>query len=111
MTLEAYARQREAQGKPPELTQDQSKTAPQGNYSQLAKAQKIIAEHELSHEIAEGCRLQMLQCIERKENPYKIILLAAEAIGRLDFMGDAFYLQMQSKLIEAHGRDVSEDNA
>jgi hypothetical protein len=114
MTLEEYARQqaqqRAAAPAAPELHPERG-TAPAAPpaYNQLAAAQKIIAEHKQSHEIAEGCRLQILQSLEQRENPYKLLLLAAEAIGRLDFMGDTFFLQVQQKLIDVYGRDVSED--
>lgn len=114
MTLEEYARQqaqqRAAEPAATELHPERGTAPPAAAYSQLAAAQKIIAEHKLSHEIAEGCRLQILQSLEQRENPYKLLLLAAEAIGRLDFMGDNFFLQVQGKLIEVYGRDVSEDN-
>lgn len=84
--------------------------APNPNSNPIAAAQKVIAEYKLSHEIAEGCRLQILQDIERKENPYKLLLAAAEAISRLDYAGDTFFLQVRNKLIEVHGHDPSEDN-
>lgn len=60
--------------------------------------------------ISEGCRRQILQDIKAKQNPYKMLLTAAEAISRLDNDGDTFYLQVRDKLIEVYGRDVSEDN-
>lgn len=111
MTLEEYARQQAQQrAAAPGLHPEQG-TAPAAPpaYSQLAAAQRLIAEHKQSHEIAEGCRLQILQSLEQRENPYKLLLLAAEAIGRLDYAGDTFFLQVQQKLIDVYGRDVSED--
>ena len=54
----------------------------------------------ISHEIAEGCRLQILQDIEHRENPYKLLLLAAEAISRLDYKGDTFFLQVRKTIME-----------
>lgn len=114
MTLEEYARQqaqqRAAAPAAPGLHPERG-TAPAAPpaYSQLAAAQRLIAEHKQSHEIAEGCRLQILQSLEQRENPYKLLLLAAEAIGRLDYAGDTFFLQVQQKLIDVYGRDVSED--
>lgn len=60
--------------------------------------------------ISEGCRRQILQDIKAKQNPYRMLLTAAEAISRLDNDGDTFYLQVRDKLIEVYGRDVSEDN-
>ena len=83
--------------------------APPPDRNPIAAAQKIIAAHKLSHEIAEGCRLQILKDIENKENPYRMLLCAAEAISRLDYAGDTFFLQVQSKLIEVYGKDPSED--
>lgn len=113
MNLRDYAQkqrqERAGEGfKTPEPHPEQRRTAPTDT-APIAAAQKIIAEHKLSHEIAEGCRLQILQDIERKENPYKLLLLAAEAIGRLDFKGDSFFLQVQQKIIEVYGRDISQD--
>ena len=113
MRLRDYAQQQQQERagedfKTPESPPEQRRTAPTDT-APIAAAQKIIAEHKLSHEIAEGCRLQILQDIERKENPYKLLLLAAEAIGRLDFKGDSFFLQVQQKIIEVYGRDISQD--
>ena len=75
----------------------------------IAAAQWIINEYKTNREIAEGCRLQILQDIEKKENPYKILLYAAEVISRLEFKGDTFFLQVKNKLIEVHGHDISND--
>lgn len=113
MRLRDYAQQQQQERagedfKTPEPHPEQRRTAPTDT-APIAAAQKIIAEYKLSHEIAEGCRLQILQDIERKENPYKLLLLAAEAIGRLDFKGDSFFLQVQQKIIEVYGRDISQD--
>lgn len=113
MRLRDYAQQQQQERagedfKTPEPHPEQRRTAPTDT-APIAAAQKIIAEHKLSHEIAEGCRLQILQDIERKENPYKLLLLAAEAIGRLDFKGDSFFLQVHQKIIEVYGRDISQD--
>lgn len=113
MRLRDYAQQQQQERagedfKAPEPHPEQQRTAPTDT-APIAAAQKIIAEYKLSHEIAEGCRLQILQDIERKENPYKLLLLAAEAIGRLDFKGDTFFLQVQQKIIEVYGRDISQD--
>ena len=94
----------------PEPPPEPQRTAPTGN-NPIARAQKIIAEYKLSHEIAEGCRLQILKDIENKENPYRILLCAAEAIGRLDFRGDDFFLQVQAKLKEVYGADPSEEQS
>lgn len=111
MTLEEYAKQQrqetvrqdfkrpEPEAKPPAPTD----TAP------IAATQRIIREYKLNKQIAEGCRLQILQDIQEKQNPYRMLLTAAEAIGRLDFGGDGFFLQVQQKLIEVYGRDISQD--
>lgn len=106
MNLRDYARQQRAE----QDFKPQEGAAPTPDSNPIATAQKIIAEYKLSHEIAEGCRLQILQDIERKENPFMLLLVAAEAIGRLDFMGDDFFLQVKNKLIEVYGHDPSEDN-
>lgn len=75
----------------------------------IEAAIQIIENDRINHEISEGCRLQILQDLERKENPYKLLLFAAEAIGRLSNCGDSYYLQVKNKLIEVYGHDVSED--
>lgn len=105
MNLRDYAQQQrqERAGSP-------QGAAPTMDSNPIATAQKIISEYKLSHEIAEGCRLQILQDLERKENPYKLLLLAAEAISRLDYKGDTFFLQVKNKIIEVYGRDISEDS-
>lgn len=54
--------------------------------------------------------MQILQSLEQHENPYKLLLIAVEAIGRLDFAGDTFFLQVQQKIIDVYGRDISEDS-
>ena len=108
MNLRDYA-QRQRQERAGQDFKPQEGAAPTPDGNPIATAQKIIAEYKLSHEIAEGCRLQILQDLERKENPYKLLLLAAEAIGRLDFKGDSFFLQVQQKIIEVYGRDISQD--
>lgn len=98
MTLEELAR----------TTPQQPEPAP---IQQRPELQGLIkpAPNELKHKIAEGCRLQILQDIQDKQNPYRMLLTAAEAISRLDDAGDTFYLQVQQKLIEVFGRDVSAD--
>ena len=62
---------------------------------------KKPAPQDLKHKIAEGCRLQILQDIKDKQNPYRMLLTAAEAISRLDDAGDTFYLQVRDKLKQA----------
>lgn len=114
MNLREFAQQQQQERagedfKTPEPPQEQRRTAPTDT-APIATAQKIIAEYKLSHEIAEGCRLQILQDIEHGENPYNLLLLAAEAISRLDYKGDTFFLQVKNKLIEVYGHDPSEDN-
>ena len=108
MKLREYAQQQQ-QERAGQDFKPQEGAAPTPDSNPIATAQKIIAEHKLSHEIAEGCRLQILQDIERKENPYKLLLIAAEAISRLDYNGDTFFFQVKNKLIEVYGADPSED--
>lgn len=117
MNLREFAQQQRQQQqeragqdfKTPEPHPERRRTAPPSS-DPIATAQKIIAEYKLSHEIAEGCRLQILQDIERKANPYNLLLFAAEAISRLDNEGDTFFLQVKNKLIEVYGHDPSKDN-
>lgn len=113
MNLREFAQQQKQERagedfKHPEPPPEPQRTAPTDT-APIAAAQRIISEYKLSHEIAEGCRLQILHDLEQKENPYKLLLLAAEAIGRLDFKGDTFFLQVQQKIIEVYGRDISQD--
>ena len=108
MNLREYAkqhpqRQRSEQGL--NITEPQ----PEQQNNPIAAAQWIINEYKTNREIAEGCRLQILQDIEQKENPYKILLYAAEVISRLEFKGDTFFLQVKNKLIEVHGHDISNE--
>lgn len=88
-----------------------AKTTPQEQPAPMQQRPKLIkpAPQELKHKIAEGCRLQILQDIKDKQNPYRMLLTAAEAISRLDDAGDTFFLQVQKQLIEVYGRDVSAD--
>ena len=107
MNLREYAKQQE-QGRSEQglnITEPQ----PEQQNNPIAAAQWIINEYKTNREIAEGCRLQILQDIEAKENPYKILLYAAEVISRLEFKGDTFFLQVKNKLIEVHGHDISND--
>lgn len=97
MTLEELAR-----------TTPQEQPAPMQQRPELQGLKKP-APQELKHKIAEGCRLQILQDIKDKQNPYRMLLTAAEAISRLDDAGDTFFLQVRDKLIEVYGRDVSAD--
>lgn len=89
--------------------------SPQGHILQaeyekiVAAAKKIIEEDRINHEIEKGCRLQILQDIEKKANPYWLLLVAAEAIGRLSRCGDDYFLEVKNKLIEVYGHDISED--
>jgi hypothetical protein len=107
MNLRDYAQQQRQERAGQDFTPEGAAPTPGSN--PIAAAQKILAEYKLSHEIAEGCRLQILQDIERKQNPFKLLLLAAEAISRLDNAGDTFFLQVQNKLLEVYGFDPSED--
>lgn len=100
MTLEELARTQSGQPEP----------APMQQRPELQGLKKP-APQELKHKIAEGCRLQILQDIKDRQNPYRMLLTAAEAISRLDDAGDTFFLQVRDKLIEVYGRDISEDGA
>lgn len=46
-----------------------------------------------------------MQDIENHESPYRMLLAAIEALGRLSDKGDTLFLQVQRKLIEAYGTD------
>lgn len=107
MNLRDYAKQQGQERSEPGLTIPEPQPEQQNN--PIAAAQWIINEYKTNREIAEGCRLQILQDIEAKENPYKILLYAAEVISRLEFKGDTFFLQVKNKLIEVHGHDISND--
>lgn len=110
MNLRDYALYQKQENPEQDLTNTlQNKATPAPDNNPLAAAQAIINSHNLNHEISKGCRLQILRDLERKENPYKILLYAAEAIGRLDNQGDTFFSEVQNKIIEVWGRDISED--
>lgn len=113
MNLREYAtHQRQENTEPPTIPIPNSgiTPAPAPENNPIAAAQAIINHHNLNHEISKGCRLQILNDLERKENPYKLLLYAAEAIGRLDNQGDTFFSEVQNKIIEVWGRDISEDS-
>lgn len=101
MNLEEYAQQQRQQGAGQDFAPhpERQRSAPPPDNSPTA--QKIIAEYKLSHEIAEGCRLQILQDIKPGANLVLLLLTAAEAISRLDYKGDTFYLQVKEKLKQA----------
>lgn len=75
----------------------------------VGAAKKIIENDRINHEIEKGCRLQVLQDIERKANPYLLLLVLAEAVGRLSKCGDSYFLEVKQKLIDVYGHDISED--
>lgn len=118
MTLEEYAQQLTTRQEPAELTErdvipERNKMEHPGAgpspQNPIAAAQRLINEHRLSQNIAEGCRLQILHDLEQRGNPYKMLLCAAEAIGRLDYQGDTFSLQVQQKIIDVYGQDILAD--
>lgn len=110
MNLRDYA-QRQRQERAGQDFKPQGAAAPTANSNPIAAAQKIIDEYKRSHEIAEGCRLQILRGIENGRDPYTLLLIAAEAIGRLDNMGDGFFLQVKNKMIDVciYGQGTAED--
>lgn len=111
MRLEEYAQQLTARQDPKEPERDkmEHQGAGQGNRNPIAAAQTIVKEWKISHKIASGCYEQILHELDHKGNPYKILLLAAEAIGRLDLYGDTFFLQVQQKIIEVYGEEILKD--
>jgi hypothetical protein len=105
MNLREFAQQQQQERagqdfKTPEPHPEQQRPAPT-NTAPIAAAQRIISEYKLSHEIAEGCRLQILQDIKPGADLILLLLTAAEAISRLDNAGDTFYLQVRDKLKQA----------
>lgn len=107
MTLEEYARQQQG------AAAAQSVSAPLPNVPELSEnmqtVKQIIKETQINRQITEGCKLQILQSIAAKENPYKIILAAAEAIGRACNQGDSFYLQVQQAIYKAWNYDKASE--
>lgn len=77
-------------------------------HNPIAAAQAIIKDNKFRHEVAKGCRLQILQELEQGANPFKLLLYAAEAIGRLDSGADTFFLQVQQKILDVYGEEVTE---
>ena len=120
MNLREFAAQERAKQEPAELTEqnaiperDKMEHPGAGPSTQnpIAAAQRLIKERKLSQDIAEGCRLQILHDLDQKGNPYKMLLCAAEAIGRLDYQGDTFFLQVQQKIIDVYGQEALNDTA
>lgn len=105
MTLEEFARQ---QGAASVTAATAPAPTPPGAYNPIAAAQAIIKDNKRRREIAEGCRLQILKDLEQGVNPYKLLLYAAEAISRLDTGTDNFFLEVQKKIINVYGADISE---
>ena len=73
-----------------------------------AACKKIINETRINRAISAGCQLQILKDIKEKSNPYRIILTAAECIGRLSNSGDSFYNEVQAAMLTAFGADPAE---
>ena len=106
MNLREYAAQQTDTQPEPSTPKAQAIKAP----VKSKPASDIENEYRINTEIATGCRLQILKDIEQKQNPYRMLLTAAEAIGRQAGQGDSFFLQVQSKLIEVYGKDIAEEN-
>ena len=66
-------------------------------------ALKIIKNYRVSQEIVAGCKAQILKDIEDKENPYRMVYAAVEAISRLTGDGDNFFLQVEKKIADVYG--------
>lgn len=82
----------------------------QTDYERIVEAAKKVIENDrINHEIEKGCRLQVLQDIEKKTNPYLLLLVLAEAVGRLSRCGDSYFLEVKQKLVAVYGHDISED--
>ena len=91
-------------------TEPPSPLKTQADYERIVgAAKKIIENDRINHEIEKGCRLQVLQDIEKKANPYLLLLVLAEAVGRLSRCGDSYFLEVKQKLIDVYGHDISED--
>ncbi|MBO7716033.1 MAG: hypothetical protein J6S85_20885, partial [Methanobrevibacter sp.] len=61
-----------------------------------------------NREISAGCKEQILQDIQDKKNPYRIILTAAECISRLNNSGDSFYNEVKAALFATFEKDPAE---
>ena len=66
-------------------------------------ALKIIENYRINQEIVTGCKAQILKDIENKENPYRMLYAAVEAISRLTGDGDNFFLQVEKKIADVYG--------
>lgn len=73
--------------------------------SPIEQYQDVIRHYRFNREVANGCIEQIMQDIENHESPYRMLLAAIEALGRLSDKGDTLFLQVQRKLIEAYGTD------
>ena len=66
---------------------------------------RILAETKHNRAISAGCKEQILRDIQGKKNPYRIILIAAECISRLNNSGDSFYNEVKAAMFAAFGAD------
>lgn len=69
---------------------------------------RILIETKYNREISAGCKEQILQDIQDKKNPYRIILTAAECISRLNNSGDSFYNEVKAALFATFEKDPAE---
>lgn len=82
-------------------TPEQARTASTGELRQAAL--RIIENYHINQEIVAGCKAQILKDIENKENPYRMLYAAVEAISRLTGDGDNFFLQVEKKIADVYG--------
>lgn len=108
MTLREYAQNNPAPAEPEPApaprSERQAGTSSEGAAGQAAR---ILHEYDINRQAAEGCKAQILHDIKRKQNPYLLLLLAAEAIGRLTGEGDNFLLEVNESLERVHGKDIA----
>ena len=64
----------------------------------LESAVKVLKNEQINRKAAEGCRRQILLDLENGKDPYELLLLAAEAIGRLSGCGDSFFEAVREKI-------------
>ena len=82
-------------------TPEQARTASTGELRQATL--RIIENYHINQEIVAGCKAQILKDIENKENPYRMLYAAVEAISRLTGDGDNFFLQVEKKIADVYG--------
>ena len=72
---------------------------------QAAPQSSSADDQAAAREVAAACLAQILQDIDNRQSPYRMLLCAAEALDRLSGGKDAYFLQVQQRLRMVYGTD------